>query len=398
MANPEILCVIPARGGSRGIPRKNLAPVGGRPLVGHAIEQALGAETVTRVVVSTDDPEIAATARRWGAGVVDRPAELAGDLASSEAALLHTLETLERDQAYRPELLVFLQCTAPLTTAADIDGTVRALLDAGADSAFAAAPSHAFLWKQGARGEAAAVNHDPGERLRRQDREPEYVEAGSVYVMRAAGFRAARHRFFGACVLHPVARERLLEVDDPVDLLHAQIALQERARSQRLALLPARPAALVLDFDGVLTDNTVVTDQDGRESVRCSRGDGMGIERLATRGVPVLVLSKERNPVVTARCAKLGVPCVQGLEDKASALAAWLAERALDPAHVVYLGNDANDAACLQAVGCGVVVADAHHSVLPLARFVLDAPGGRGAVRELTDLIEARLNPGGGAT
>jgi YrbI family 3-deoxy-D-manno-octulosonate 8-phosphate phosphatase len=390
MKNSEILCVIPARGGSKGIPYKNLEAVGARPLVAHAVEQARRSTLVSRVVVSTDDAVIANVARAFGAEVVDRPAELAGDTATSESALLHALETLAATE-YRPELLVFLQCTAPLTTAEDIDGTIRALIDRGADSAFAAAPSHSFLWRRGPDGEAIAVNHDPRGRQRRQDREPELVEAGSVYVMRVEGFTRARHRFFGRTVLHEVSRTHLLEVDEPIDLEHAQVALMNRYAGMRLALLPARPAALVLDFDGVLTDNMVTTDQDGRESVRCSRGDGMGIERLRNAGVPVVVLSKEKNPVVSARCAKLGVPCVQGLEDKAAALASWLDEKGIDPADAVFLGNDVNDEACLAAVGCGVVVADAHPAVMRAARFVLTADGGRGAVRELTDLIEARL-------
>ena len=158
-----------------------------------------------------------------------------------------------------------------------------------------------------------------------------------------------------------------------------------------LALLPTRPAALALDFDGVMTDNRVLVTQDGTESVACDRGDGMGIERLRRAGLPVVVLSKEANPVVAARCAKLRVPCVQGLEDKATALRAWLDEQGIDPADVVFLGNDVNDAECLQAVGCGVVVGDAHAAVRPLARITLDAVGGRGAVRELSDLIEKKL-------
>ena len=396
MANPEILCVIPARGGSRTIPCKNLTQVGGRPLVAHAIEQARRARTVTRVVVSTEDLEIAAVARRWGAEVVERPAELAGDRASSESALLHALDALQQAEGYRPDLLVFLQCTAPLTTAADIDGTVGELIERGADSTLAAVPSHSFLWRRGGDGEAVAVNHDPRGRQRRQEREPEFVEAGSIYAMRVDGFREARHRFFGKIVVYVIPREQLLEIDERIDLVHAQTSLAERARCARIALLPERPAALVLDFDGVMTDNTVMVDQDGHEAVRCSRGDGMGIERLQRAGVPVVVLSKERSPVVTVRCAKLDVPCVQGLEDKTGALTSWLRERGIDLADAVYLGNDLNDAGCLQAVGCGVVVADAHRQVVPFATFALDARGGRGAVRELADLIEARLGSGEG--
>ena len=390
MPEPDVLCVIPARGGPEGAARKDLAVVAGLPLVAHAVQQARASESVGRVVVSTNDREIAAVALRSGAEVLERPAALGGDQASSEAALLHALETLERTEGYRPELLVFVQYTAPLSTAADIDGTICTLLKQGADSALAVAPSHLLLWRRGSDGSATGINHDPAA-YGRQNREAEFVEAGSVYVMRAEGFRRARHRFFGKTVLHVIPHERLLEVDDPIELLHLQVGLAERARRERLALLPERPAVLALDFDGVMTDNRVLMSQDGTESVVCHRGDGMGIERLRRAGLPVVVFSKETNPVVAARCAKLQIPCLQGLDDKAAALRAWLAEQGIDPVNAVFLGNDVNDEKCLRAVGCGVVVRDAHPAVRPHARFELEAHGGNGAVRELSDLIEARL-------
>lgn len=358
------------------------------PLLAHAIRVARDASRVGRVFVSTDDAAIAAAAHDHGAGVVERPAELAGDEATSESALLHALDALDVHDG----LLVFLQCTAPLTLPEDIDGTVDALLAADADSALSVAPSHDFLWRRDRDGRALAVDHDASERPRRQDREPRFVETGAVYVVRVAGFREAGHRFFGDTAMHVTPRERHLEVDDLLDLTRAQLAFETRDRESRVERLPDRPAALVLDFDGVLTDNTVVVGQDGTESVRCSRGDGMGIERVRKAGVRVAVLSKERNPVVSVRCEKLGVTCVQGLEDKWTALRGWLAEGGVDAADTVYVGNDLNDAECLREVGCGVAVRDAHPEVRRLARFVTDRPGGHGAVREVTDLIEARLD------
>jgi len=172
-----------------------------------------------------------------------------------------------------------------------------------------------------------------------------------------------------------------------VDLHVAEVLLRDRARDAQRALLPQPVAALVLDFDGVLTDDTVSVDQDGRESVRCSRGDGLGLEALRNAGLPMLVLSKEQNPVVTARCKKLQLPCQQGVEAKLPALSAYCAELGIALEHVVYVGNDVNDLPCLAAVGCGVAVADAHPRAKQAASIVLEARGGRGAVRELCDMI-----------
>lgn len=144
---------------------------------------------------------------------------------------------------------------------------------------------------------------------------------------------------------------------------------------------------LVLDFDGVLTDDRVWVSEDGAESVACHRGDGMGISLLRGAGIETVVLSTEKNPVVSARCRKLDVPCIQGLEDKGAALERVIQERGFGAEEVAYIGNDVNDIPCLERVGLPVVVADAHPDVLPSALLVLSRPGGHGAVREFCDML-----------
>jgi N-acylneuraminate cytidylyltransferase len=156
-------------------------------------------------------------------------------------------------------------------------------------------------------------------------------------------------------------------------------------------VLPARPSLLALDFDGVMTDNAVFVAEDGREWVRCSRGDGMGIWLLKRAGLPIIVLSTETNPVVQARCRKLKIECIHGLEDKAAVFSQLLRERGLDPSTVVFLGNDVNDLGCLRLAGCALVVADAHPAAKAEADLVLSHPGGHGAVRELCDALLAQL-------
>jgi N-acylneuraminate cytidylyltransferase len=392
------LAVIPARGGSKGIPRKNLRLLAGKPLIAHAIGQALSARFVNRVIVSTDDIEIAEVSEKHGAQVVVRPAEISGDAATSESALLHALNHVRRTEGYEPDLLVFLQCTSPLTLAEDIDGTISKMLAENADTALAVAPFHYFIWRTDAREGAVGVNHDRRTRLLRQQRGDQFLETGAVYVMRVPGFRAAKHRFFGKTALYVVPSERCLEIDEQRDFLLAETLLREREKGALRAALPQRVAGLVLDFDGVFTDNRAVVFQDGREAVVCSRSDGWGLAMLKKAGVPVLVLSAERNPVVQARCDKLAIPCLQGVADKLSALRAWFKERDINASEVIYVGNDVNDLACLQAVGCGVVVCDAHPEAKAAARVVLSAPGGHGAIRELADLILERMKGRGDGT
>lgn len=389
----EVLAIIPARGGSKGLPRKNVLPLAGRPLVAHSIEQARAAALVTRVVVSTEDPEIEAASLRAGAEVVPRPPELAGDAASSESALLHALEFLAaRD--YRPELVAFLQCTSPLTLAEDIDGTIRALLDADADTALAVAPFHHFLWREETLGDAVGINHDKAVRLRRQDRPADWLETGAVYVMRTEGFLRARHRFFGRTAIHAIPRERLLEIDDPTDFEVAEVLIRARERARAFEAIPSPLDAIVMDFDGVFTDDRVFVREDGVETVACSRSDGLGLGFLKRLGVPMLVLSKERNPVVAARCRKLGLECLQGVDDKPPAMLAWLERVRADPARTIYVGNDVNDLGCLARVGCPVAPADAREEARRAARIVLSKPGGRGALRELCDRVRESLERG----
>jgi YrbI family 3-deoxy-D-manno-octulosonate 8-phosphate phosphatase len=421
----RVLAVIPARGGSKGVPGKNLAPVGGVPLVARAVRACLAARLITDVAVSTDDHGIAAAARAAGADVVGRPAEIAGDTATSEAAVLHTLDAYAAAGGPEVEVVMLVQCTSPFLTARELDDTAAAVLDGGADSALTAAPFHGFVWRGGTREPRTALaaggaNHDPAYRPRRQDREPELLETGAAYAMRAAGFRAAGHRFFGRTALVPTDPERVLEIDEPGDLARARAlaplldADGASAVNDAIAGIAANTAttgtagtaahvtdavspaaagsalptradvdAVVLDFDGTQTDDRVTVDADGRETVTVHRGDGLGIAALRDAGLPVLILSTETNPVVAARARKLRVPVVHGVDRKDAVLRRWCAEHGVDPARVLYAGNDVNDLGCLALVGWPVAVAGAHPVVRAAARAVTGAAGGFGAIREI---------------
>jgi YrbI family 3-deoxy-D-manno-octulosonate 8-phosphate phosphatase len=390
---PLVWAIIPARGGSKGIANKNLCRVQGRTLVWRTIEAARGTPRVNRVFVTTDNAAIASEARRAGAEVIDRPVTLAGDEASSEAALLHALDILAEREKCLPDILLFLQCTSPFTCRGDIDGVLDALLRDGADTAHTVTPSHGYLWRKESGGDATGINHDKRARLRRQEREPEFLETGAVYAMRVAGFRAAGHRFFGRTALYEMPRSRALEIDEPDDLAQARLLAPLVDPPLRSLTLPGPIGGVVFDFDGVMTDNRVRQARDGTESVTCSRADGMGIEMLRRRGLPMAVLSGEHNPVVAARCKKLDLPCVQGIDDKASELDRISRGWGVTPRQVVYLGNDLNDLDCVALAGLGVAVADAHPRLLAAADCILTHKGGHGAVRELAELILAGFEP-----
>jgi YrbI family 3-deoxy-D-manno-octulosonate 8-phosphate phosphatase len=148
----------------------------------------------------------------------------------------------------------------------------------------------------------------------------------------------------------------------------------------------------VFDFDGVFTDNRVWTNERGEESIACWRGDALGLRRLDEVGVEYLILSTETNDAVGARARKIHAACVQAVDDKLPVLRDEAARRGVPLGETAYVGNDVNDAGCLEVVGLPVVPADAWPEVVPLARLVLTRKGGRGCVREFCDAVwRARL-------
>jgi len=364
---------------------KNLKKIQGRSLVARAIEAALHASSIERVFVSTDSAAIAREARAAGAEVIDRPAAISGDEASTETALLHALEIFDA----APEVLVLIQPTSPFVSAAEIDGVV-AKVAGGADTAHTVTATHRFLWRM-EENVAVGVNHDPRSRLRRQDRPTEFLETGAAYAMRAPEFRAVRHRFFGRIEVVEMNASRALEIDTLEDLRMARALATLLDPEVRAAAVPYPLAAIVFDFDGVLSDNRVAQKANGAETVFCSRGDGLGLAMLREAGVPMIVISKERNPVVALRCRKLGLDLRQGIDHKLPELEGYAAEIGADLANIIYVGNDINDLDCLDAAGLGVVPADAHPQARARADIVLSAKGGRGAVRQLADIIMVRL-------
>ncbi|QEU92260.1 N-acylneuraminate cytidylyltransferase [Streptomyces kanamyceticus] len=416
----RVLAVIPARGGSKGVPAKNLAPVGGVPLVARAIRECRASRLVTDVVVSTDDHVIAEAARAAGAEVVLRPAAIAGDTATSEAAVLHAMDAHEALHGAAVDVVLLVQCTSPFLTREDIDGVAAAVVENGADTAVTVAPFHGFIWRDAAddategsaevtaqRTDAVGgtatlanstrtrggygVNHDKSFRPRRQDRPQDLLETGAAYAMDATGFRAEKHRFFGHT--EPVRTDpaRVLEVDDPHDLARARALapLFDAARPGDEAALPtaADIDAVVLDFDGTQTDDRVLIDSDGREFVSVHRGDGLGIAALRRSGLNMLILSTEQNPVVAARAKKLKLPVLHGIDRKDLALKQWCEEQGIAPERVLYVGNDVNDLPCFALVGWPVAVASAHDVVRGAARAVTTVPGGEGAIREIASWI-----------
>jgi 3-deoxy-D-manno-octulosonate 8-phosphate phosphatase (KDO 8-P phosphatase) len=161
--------------------------------------------------------------------------------------------------------------------------------------------------------------------------------------------------------------------------------------AESLAKIIRNIRLLAFDFDGVFTDNSVFVFEDGREAVRCMRSDGLGIGKLKTLGLSVVVVSTEVNPVVQARSRKLAIKCINGCTDKLAVLNELAAEEGISLDQIAFVGNDVNDLPCLTSVGLPIVVKDAHADVVPYALYQTEVAGGHGAVREVCDLFEKVL-------
>jgi len=163
--------------------------------------------------------------------------------------------------------------------------------------------------------------------------------------------------------------------------------MNHNIENNEFELLSSGIRLAVFDFDGVFTDNRVLVFQDGTEAVFCNRSDGLGIGRLMEKGVEALVLSKERNPVVSARCKKLSLPCIQACDNKKETLLEIASEKNIPLSEISFMGNDINDIECMEIVGFPACVADAYPEVKNCAKWITKAKGGFGAVREFCDFI-----------
>lgn len=398
----KVLALVPARGGSKSIPRKNIRLLAGHPLIAYSIAAGQQAPSVSRVIVSTDDEEIAAVARQYGAETPFlRPAEFAQDNTTDFPVFTHALGWLAEHENYFPDIVIQLRPTSPVRPPDCVEQAVQLLLnDPQADSVRGVVPSgqNPFkMWRINPSGQMIPLLQVEGIQepynSPRQALPATYWQTGHIDAIRVSTI-LQKNSLSGDVILplridprYTIDIDTLRDWENAEALVNMAELPMVRPTGGQKRPLPAHPSLVVFDFDGVMTDDRVWVDQNGREMVAAHRGDGMGIALLRKAGIPAVILSTETNLVVTARGKKLQLPVIQGQTDKAAALRTLLAERQLDPAQVVYLGNDINDVPCFAGVGCAVVVADAHPEALKRADMVLKAHGGRGAVRELCDLI-----------
>jgi N-acylneuraminate cytidylyltransferase len=385
-----IAAFIPARGGSKSIPRKNILPLAGRPLLHWAAQAACDCPLIDEVYVASEDEEIRAVAgelRNPKLHVIDRDPSTATDEASTESAML--------DFAARHsfDVIVLIQATSPLLEAAHLSEALKMYRDGGFDSLLSVTREHRFVWTEQSNGAFEPSNYDPFRRPRRQDWPGELVESGAFYVTTRESLLKTGCRLSGRVGAYEMPRSTALELDEPSDWRRLEEGLREKVRcAKSVSKRAERIQMLAMDVDGTLTDAGMYYSSQGEELKKFNTRDGMGITLLHLVGVQTAIVTSESSGFAAARARKLGIETVIApAKDKGQVLRALAEAHGISLEQIAFIGDDVNDLPALEVAGLAACPCDAAAPVRQVAHYVCQAPGGGGAVRELADLIiEAR--------
>lgn len=226
----KVVCVIPARGGSKGVPRKNIKQLAGKPLIAYTIEQALQSQYIDRIIVSTEDMKIADISKRHGAEVpFIRPVELAGDQVATVDVLIHAINWLEEEEKYEFGIFVLLHTTTPLRSVQDIDACIRLLMDTKADNVFSVTEAHRNPYfnmvEINKQGLVKLVKE--GSFSTRQSAPPVYDLNASIYVWWKDVLKKEKKVFLAGSKIYTMPKERSVDIDDDFDFRIAEYLVKK---------------------------------------------------------------------------------------------------------------------------------------------------------------------------
>lgn len=373
------VALIPCRGGSKGIPRKNLQTVHGVPLVIRAINSCFDGG-IDEVYVSTDDREIGNYAIAAGAKVIERPTEFAQDTSSTDDVLRHALGSLIELGYSQDDPLLILQATSPFTQAETIRKSLNLLLEGPGLGVFTVVDWHGFTWNVESGGVTPYL-HDHRNRSRRQDLSPRVLETGGVYGARIKSFIDSGVRFVDPLMPIYVGRAESIEIDTWDDLDYCNQILAPRNHGKQ-----GKIKVLFSDFDGVLTDNRVQQLEGGEATASVNRSDGIAANAFKALGVPVIIITGESQGPAFGRAKKLELDCVFSV-DKLCTIIDYCTTNSILLSEVAYVGNDLNDLDAIASCGWTFAPLDSHPQIIKLAGRVLRTKGGEGVLREISDFL-----------
>ncbi|XP_077979684.1 N-acylneuraminate cytidylyltransferase-like [Glandiceps talaboti] len=378
----HIACVIPARGGSKGIRLKNIKILAGQPLISWALRAAIDSEAFDSVWVSTEHPQIARVSGEWGGKVHDRDPQYAQD----KTLALDTMREFSRKHP-EADFIMMLQCTSPCVHPWMLREPCRMIREGGYDSVFGVTRYHLFRWRElkKADDEPLAENFDPIYRPRRQDWDGELFENGQFYLFskKLLDEGVTQGGKIGYYEMDP---KYSVDIDTELDWQLAEQRVTRygyfgKDRNYRNVKLA------IFDVDGVVTDNQIHVTEKGEEfrSYNCS--DLEGIRLLKEAGIDVRLISESDKSTIKFVADRTGCTVEGNVKDKLDVLCRWVNELELDFSQVTYMGNDASDIDAMRKAGLGATPADAQEEARYAARYISTNPGGRGAVRQFCDHI-----------
>jgi YrbI family 3-deoxy-D-manno-octulosonate 8-phosphate phosphatase len=378
--------LILARGGSVSIPKKNIVPVNGRPLVYYILDALCDSGCLTKVYFSTDSDQIADIVKRYNSDIVEvfeRMPVNAQSESSSEDAII---EFLNGANITREETLVFAQATSPLTKPSDISQALEKLKKSDGDSLLTVVRQKRFIWSE----EGEPMNYSPETRPRRQDFDGFLVENGAFYISGVSDILASKSRISGKIIHWEMSEETYFEIDEPSDLDIISALIR---REKPIDKLDGRIKLFVSDIDGTLTDGGMYYSPQGEMLKKFNTRDGMAFELLSNKGILTALITSETSDINIARSNKLKIDyLIQGKkgEGKLRALENLCTELDVELSNVAYIGDDINCIEVLMAVGMAACPKDAVEAVRLESNVNVQAKaGGDGAVREFVErLIE----------
>lgn len=375
--------VIPLRKGSKSIKNKNRKKLVGRPLFAWVLWEALKSK-LDEVYIFTDDKNIIEYVKNeykynQKCRVIERSAESATDEASTELALKEYVQKINNNY----DILCLLQATSPLTTTEDINKVLHKILNDNLDSALTVVEFKRFIWSK----DGYPLNYDYNNRPRRQEFEGLLVENGAIYATTKEQFEKTGIRIGGNIGIIKMPEDTFTELDEKRDWIIVEKLLENRLRMNKK--LSDRIKAIFLDLDGVFTPGTVFFGAAGELSKEFNIRDGMGLEILReSSDVEIFVITSENSEIVSSRMKKLKIEnYYPGIKDKYAKVEEILTDKNIKKSETAYIGDDINDLANLLSAGWSFCPSDAMKEVKQVVDLVLEAKGGKEAIREAVDFI-----------
>ena len=371
----KVVALIPLRGGSKGIPQKNIKLLGGKPLCYWSIKAAVDSGIFDEIVVSTEDNEIKNTVLQFQfpkVSILDRPRNLAEDKTSTEAVIAHFSEHIDYD------ILFTIQATSPLTTPDDFRKAFLQFNQDAADSLVTGVITKRFFWNK----TGIALNYNPAHRPRRQDFDGSIMENGAFYITTRKLWKKTQVRLGGKISIYAMSDENEIELDDLSDWEKLETILLKTSR------LPSKKIRMViLDVDGVLTDGGMIYSDTGDELKKFNTRDGKAIQLLRESGIKTAIITAENIKLVQRRAEKLNVDhVVLGSTDKLRDARLLCEREDIRLSECAFIGDDIQDIELLEKVGMPACPNDANYKIAALPCIIrLHTNGGAGVVREFVD-------------